>query len=62
MPRLALRLASTVAAVAAVGIVSATPALAAPCASGERITGRTEVGWICTNIDTGATRIVPFRT
>ena len=61
MPRLALRLASTVAAVAAVGAVSATPAFADPCTSGERVTGRNEVGWICTNIDTGATRIVPYK-
>ncbi|HEV2891097.1 MAG TPA: hypothetical protein VGX28_12050 [Frankiaceae bacterium] len=59
MSRVARRLASTAVAVAAVGIL-ATPALAAPCASGERITGRTDVGYICTNIKTGAERIVPF--
>jgi hypothetical protein len=55
-----LRLA--LAAAATAGIVSALPANASPCAAGERVTGRTDVGYICTNLKTGAERIVPFGT
>lgn len=62
MSRLAFRLASTAVAVATVGIISATPALAMPCAAGEKISGRTDVGYKCENIKSGAIRIVPFGT
>jgi hypothetical protein len=35
-------------------------AWAAPCASGERIVGKTSTAWLCMNVDTGAVRPVEF--
>ena len=41
-------------------VAGSSAAWALPCASGERITGKTDTAWKCTNISSGVTRLVPF--